>query len=204
MAFDPPPARIVLADVDPARIELAEGVRRRLPSSSRVELRLAAGPEDNYRLIASVPPGSLVINATGMGKDLPGSPVTRAVQFPQDGIVWDLNYRGDLAFLDAARRARAARRLRVFDGWRYFVHGWTQVSAEVLGVPIDRERLDLLARLAEPHGGASSEQAGQDRWAQMQSLDRTRARTVGLGAGSISIGSQGRLIVISVPSHSLR
>jgi shikimate dehydrogenase len=158
MAFDPPPARIVLADVDPARIEVAGGVRRRLPSSSRVELRLAAGPEDNDRLIASVPPGSLVINATGMGKDLPGSPVTRAVQFPRDGIAWDLNYRGDLPFLDAARRARAARRLRVLDGWRYFVHGWTQVIAEVLDVPIDRERLDLLVRLAERHGGASSEQ----------------------------------------------
>jgi len=41
---------------------------------------------------------------TGLGKDAPGSPLTDAVVFPDHGIVWDLNYRGDLIFLEQARK----------------------------------------------------------------------------------------------------
>ncbi|KEP73786.1 hypothetical protein HR12_37330 [Microbacterium sp. SUBG005] len=50
--------------------------------------------------------------------------------FPQNGVAWDLNYRGDLVFLDQARAQADARALQVEDGWTYFVHGWTQVIAE--------------------------------------------------------------------------
>ena len=42
---------------------------------------------------------TLVINATGLGKDAPGSPISDAAQFPLNGIAWDFNYRGDLVFL---------------------------------------------------------------------------------------------------------
>ena len=55
----------------------------------------------------------------------------RCGQLPERGIVWDLNYRGDLVFLDQARRQQAARHLQIEDGWTYFLHGWTQVIAEV-------------------------------------------------------------------------
>jgi shikimate 5-dehydrogenase len=62
-------------------------------------------------------PCSLVVNGTGLGKDAPGSPITDAAVFPRNGIAWDFNYRGDLAFLRQARAQAPSRRLRVEDGW---------------------------------------------------------------------------------------
>ena len=44
----------------------------------------------------ALPAGSLVINATGLGKDRPGSPLTDHCKFPENGLVWELNYRGTL------------------------------------------------------------------------------------------------------------
>ena len=38
--------------------------------------------------------------------------------------------------------------MRVEDGWLYFLHGWTQVIAEVLKVPIDEAMLQRLAVVA--------------------------------------------------------
>jgi shikimate 5-dehydrogenase len=77
-----------------------------------------------------------VINATGLGKDAPGSPLSEAAVFPQAGIVWELNYRGDLVFLAQARAQESARSLRIEDGWRYFIHGWTRIIAEVFAIEI--------------------------------------------------------------------
>src|SRR5699024_8789033 len=81
-------------------------------------------------LLGQLPPGSLVINATGLGKDRPGSPLPD-VPLPTGAIVWELNYRGSLEFLAQARAQQAERDLTVVDGWRYFIHGWTQVIADV-------------------------------------------------------------------------
>jgi shikimate 5-dehydrogenase len=91
-----------------------------------------------------------VINATGLGKDAPGSPITGRAPFPPDGLAWELNYRGDLLFLDQARAAAARQRLTVEDGWVYFLHGWTRVIAEVFDVdiPISGPRFDRLSELA--------------------------------------------------------
>ncbi len=65
----------------------------------------------------SLPPGSLVVNATGMGKDRPGSPLGPTSVFPRDGVVWEFNYRGSLDFWHQAlaqrSRAAAARRRRL-------------------------------------------------------------------------------------------
>jgi shikimate 5-dehydrogenase len=57
-----------------------------------------------------------MVNATGLGKDGPGSPITDAAPFPEWGYAWDFNYRGDLVFLEQARRQQTARRLHVEDG----------------------------------------------------------------------------------------
>ena len=89
-----------------------------------------------------------MINATGMGKDLPGSPITGQGLFPIGGIAWELNYRGELGFLHQALAQREARQVRVEDGWLYFLHGWTQVIAEVLKVRIDEAMLQRLAAIA--------------------------------------------------------
>ena len=41
----------------------------------------------NDEYVGKLPPGSMVINATGMGKDTPGSPLTNNCPWPQNGLV---------------------------------------------------------------------------------------------------------------------
>jgi shikimate 5-dehydrogenase len=106
-------------------------------------------PEVNDELMVKLPRGSIVINATGMGKDTPGSPITDAGAFPQDGIAWDFNYRGELEFLKQAVRQKKDRGLLVEDGWVYFLHGWTQVVFQVFHIDLTKELFDRLAKAAE-------------------------------------------------------
>ena len=87
-------------------------------------------------ILHALPKGSLVVNATGLGKDRPGSPLGAEARFPQGGIVWELNYRGDLLFLDRAEAQSAQSGLSIFDGWNYFLHGCTQVISEVFAIDI--------------------------------------------------------------------
>lgn len=106
-------------------------------------------PERNDERMAALPEGSVVINATGMGKDRPGSPITDAGVFPLRGVVWEYNYRGELRFLHQALSQKESRGLIVEDGWVYFLHGWTQVIAQVFHTEIAGERFAEMARLAE-------------------------------------------------------
>jgi shikimate 5-dehydrogenase len=92
---------------------------------------MAPSPADNDLAMNTLKPCSLVVNGTGLGKDAPGSPITGAAVFPEGGCAWDFNYRGKLVFLEQARAQQEARRLTIEDGWAYFIHGWTQVIAEV-------------------------------------------------------------------------
>ncbi len=114
-----------------------------------LETVLAPRPEDNDDVLIDLAPQSLTINATGLGKDAPGSPLSSAAVFPERGLVWELNYRGELVFLDQARAQAPSRHLKVEDGWNYFLHGWTQVIAEVFHVDIPTgEGFDHLSELA--------------------------------------------------------
>ena len=121
-----------------------------LLENSRVPMsfNLCPIPEWNDRVVSSLPEGSIVINATGMGKDRPGSPLTDACVFPMHGIVWEFNYRGTLEFMHQAEAQQAERDLQIENGWTYFIHGWTQVIAEVFHVDITGERLAMCDRLA--------------------------------------------------------
>lgn len=144
------PRRITITNRSEARLVSAQAALAGL--NERVEFRFVHGPSptDNDRLVAALPPHSLVVNATGLGKDAPGSPITDAASFPFDSLVWEINYRGDLIFMRQARARAAERRLHVEDGWRYFIHGWTQVIAEVFGIEIDG---DTLAKLSDAAAG---------------------------------------------------
>ena len=144
------PARIVVSNRSQHRLDEIRAVHAQIDSDVPVEYVLAPDPLDNDAVLPGLKPGSLVINATGLGKDAPGSPLTGAAQFPQGAVVWDLNYRGDLVFLDQARAQAAARDLTIVDGWTYFIHGWTQVIAEVFDIEIDsgRESIDALTEIA--------------------------------------------------------
>lgn len=131
------PARIVVSNRSAPRLDEIRHVHTQIESDVAVDYVLAPDPTDNDAALAELKPGSLVINATGLGKDAPGSPLTDAAVFPEKGVAWDLNYRGDLVFLEQARNQKAARDLTVVDGWTYFIHGWTQVIAEVFDIEID-------------------------------------------------------------------
>lgn len=145
------PRRIVVTNRSPQRLEHIREIHAQLDTDTPFEYVLTPQPADNDRVLAALAAGSLVVNATGLGKDAPGSPLTDAAVFPERAVAWDLNYRGDLVFLDQARSQEHTRRLQVEDGWIYFVHGWTQVIAEVFHIDIPPagasfEHLSELAR----------------------------------------------------------
>lgn len=144
------PARIIVTNRSQHRLDEIRRIHRQVASDVPVEYLLAETPEANDAVLKTLKPGSLVINATGLGKDAPGSPLTDAADFPQGAVVWDLNYRGDLVFLDQARRQQAGKSLRIEDGWTYFLHGWTQVIAEVFDVtiPTSGPSFDEISRIA--------------------------------------------------------
>jgi len=103
--------------------------------ASRVVPHLHTDTSGNTGLLAGHPGARLVVNATGLGKDRPGSPLTDQAVFPRQCVAWDMNYRGPLTFLQQARAQQHARGLRIADGWRFFLHGWTNALARILGVP---------------------------------------------------------------------
>jgi shikimate 5-dehydrogenase len=143
------PGRFVMINRSQGRLESARGMVEQVRTDIQVEYVHNSDPRVNDQWMARMPPGSLVINATGMGKDTPGSPVTNDGLFPLNGIAWEFNYRGELDFLHQALAQRAARGLFVEDGWLYFIHGWTQVVAQVLHIELSPELLARLKAAAE-------------------------------------------------------
>ncbi len=130
------PSRIIVTNRSPARLEEMKHIHAGLSRIVPVEYRLAPGPADNDSVVSALKPHSLVVNGTGLGKDAPGSPITAAAVFPEGGLAWDFNYRGKLEFLEQARAQRKERKLKLEDGWAYFIYGWTLGIAEVFRVEI--------------------------------------------------------------------
>jgi shikimate 5-dehydrogenase len=143
------PSRAIVSDISVNRLDHL----KQLVDSRSLETRLVKSVEENDALMRTLPPGSLVVNATGLGKDRPGSPITDAAAFPVDSIVWELNYRGALDFFKQARDQSESRNLRIHDGWDYFIHGWTSVIADVFAIeiphdPVTFRRLSDVAKRA--------------------------------------------------------
>lgn len=150
---DDVPAQIVISNRSQPRLDSLMAVYRDFGTEVPLRVELSPSAEHNDAVLAGMPAGSVIVNATGLGKDAPGSPLTDAGVFPEEAVVWELNYRGDLVFLDQARAQQTARRLDIHDGWVYFIHGWTRVIAEVFDVEIPTagpgfERLSEIARNA--------------------------------------------------------
>ncbi|GAC1462066.1 MAG: shikimate dehydrogenase [Gemmatimonadaceae bacterium] len=143
------PSRITVVNRTQARLDALRAVHAQLNSETQVEYVANSDPCVTDDLLHGLAPNSLVINATGMGKDTPGSPLTDAGVFPSESYVWELNYRGELGFLRQAMAQRNERRLHVHDGWRYFLHGWFTVIEEVFDVKIDEEKFNQLAAISD-------------------------------------------------------
>ncbi len=142
------PSKLVVSNRSKPRLEHMREIHARLDTGVPTEYRYGPTFEDNDAVVADMPEFSLVVNATGLGKDYPGSPMTDAGIFPMHGMAWEFNYRGDLKFLHQAESQREARDLIVEDGWTYFIHGWSQVIAEVFHLDLTPEIVQKLSDAA--------------------------------------------------------
>jgi shikimate 5-dehydrogenase len=144
------PHRLVLVDIDQERLQSITHLLEPLRENLEIEYICQAAAEDNDRLLSDLPSGSLIINATGMGKDRPGSPLTDHACFAAESVIWELNYRGERKFLQQAKSQEAGRALQIHDGWLCFLHGWTQTLQLVLQQSFSPEQFQHLAAIAEP------------------------------------------------------
>lgn len=142
------PQRFIFTNRSQWRLDHAKEMVRQLQTDIEFEYHCTDDPTFNDRLMVKLAPYSIVINATGMGKDTPGSPITNNGIFPEHGVAWEFNYRGELDFLHQAEVQQAERKLTVEDGWLYFVHGWTQVVAQVLQIDLTKELFAELEKVA--------------------------------------------------------
>lgn len=142
------PEKFIAVNRSPGKLDHMRDMVAKFETDIEVEYVHNSDPSKNDELMAKLPEHSIVINATGMGKDTPGSPITNAGVFPQNGIAWEFNYRGELDFMHQALAQVDSRNLQVEDGWVYFLHGWSQVIAEVLHVDLTPELFKELDKSA--------------------------------------------------------
>ncbi|RIQ20180.1 hypothetical protein [Jiangella rhizosphaerae] len=138
------PRSITVLDTDEDAVAALRATARRCGVlDGRLRLLAAGDPAAPFPL----PDGALVVNATGLGKDRPGSPLPPGTVLPPGATAWDVNYRGDLTFLADARAQGAT----AVDGWDYFVAGWGAALTAIAGVPFTDDMLAGLAAAAAAH-----------------------------------------------------
>ena len=142
------PSKIIITNRSQPRLESAKAKLDGMNPKVKMEYYLCPEPEQNDEVLKKLKPYSLVINATGLGKDRPGSPLSDDCDYPMNCLVWELNYRGDLTFMRQAELQQKEKNLTIEDGWTYFIHGWTQVIAEVFHIDITGKVFDACDRIA--------------------------------------------------------
>ena len=144
------PSKIYVSNRSIPRLEKMKKIHDQINPGIKFEYLHCPSPEDNDKIVNLLKPDSLVINGTGAGKDFPGSPLTDSVKFPEQGLVWDYNFRGDLVFLKQAKNQQEEKNLSIEDGWVYFLHGWQRVIAEVfhIEIPTIGPKFEELSRIA--------------------------------------------------------
>ena len=144
------PDRIVIANRSQPRLTEIENIFKKLdPGGIDFEYCLTPEPGQNDEVLEKMAEGSVIINATGLGKDRPGSPLTDDAVFPKKAIVWEINYRGDLRFMHQAEEQMDRQGLTIIDGWKYFIYGWTAVISEVFHIPIEGKTLEKCDEIAK-------------------------------------------------------
>lgn len=144
------PKRIIVTNRSQPRLIEIEKIFEKLdPGGIEFEYHLCPESVKNDEVVKSLSPYSVVVNATGLGKDRPGSPTSDHVVFPENSLIWEINYRGELDFMHQALAQEKSRNLHIEDGWRYFIYGWTEVISEVFHIEIKGELLDQLDNIAK-------------------------------------------------------
>ena len=142
------PVKFTFVNRSQGRLDHAREMVGGLKTDIEIEYICNSEPQVNDKIMEKFPPYSIIINATGMGKDTPGSPITWEGKFPMNSISWEFNYRGELDYLHQSLAQVESRKVKVEDGWIYFVHGWTQVVAQVLHFDLTPELFEKLNQAA--------------------------------------------------------
>lgn len=124
--------KLFVTEIGHARREMA----RTILSNSDISFVLECANSTD-EIISSAGRAPLVINATGMGKDIEGSPVTNIQCFPQSSTFWELNYRGDRPLYHNLLRDCRGHGLRIEDGWGFFLDGWLNNITFALNISQD-------------------------------------------------------------------
>jgi len=142
------PSLVLVSDRNEKRLLEIEEIIRKVNPKANVAYHLTPEATQTDDLLKKLSANSLVINATGLGKDRPGSPLTNEAVFPKESLVWELNYRGELDFMHQAIAQKEQNSLLIQDGWKYFLHGWTQVIAEVFNIDITDDKFNQIEKLS--------------------------------------------------------
>jgi shikimate 5-dehydrogenase len=140
--------KIIMVDINSERIEQAKTVLKPFDIDMKLDYHLSTGISYNDNIVNSLTENAFIINATGVGKDLPGSPVSENVCFPKNCCVWEYNYRGDLKLLEIAKQQGKCNNINIYDGFNYFLYGWSTVISRILNITIDSSLFNILAEKA--------------------------------------------------------
>jgi len=143
------PSKITVVNRSQGRLDHLKETIKKISTDIKMQYYCNEDPEVNDKIMAELPPYSIVINSTGMGKDTPGSPITDKGFFPENGWAWEFNYRGELDFMHQAEAQQKSRNVKIEDGWIYFIHGWTQVIFQALHIEMTPALFDKLEKIAD-------------------------------------------------------
>jgi shikimate dehydrogenase len=142
------PGKIIVINRSQPRLDHLTMILKKINTDINIDVLCNSDPQVNDKIMQSLPDYSIVINATGMGKDIPGSPITNEALFPKNGFVWEFNYRGELDFMHQAETQSESRGIKIEDGWIYFIHGWTQVIFQALHITMTPNIFNRLGKIA--------------------------------------------------------
>jgi shikimate dehydrogenase len=137
--------RITVTDCDLHRID---GFRHLTCCGNLIDLHVAR-THVNDRLLREAARGALVVNATGLGKDASGSPISDHVDFPADSAAWDLNYRGSLDFLRQAKSQPSRCHVSCHDGFDFFLFDWLEILSFIFRLNLAEEKIRVFIQSAE-------------------------------------------------------
>ena len=141
LQLSPGPRRVLVTDVAQSRLDALIELARERGVSERLVTRRVTGAAGNDDVLDLAAEASLVVNATGIGHESYGSPVTEAAQLPLRGIVWELNHEGPLEFLESVNRQADDLLLRVHDGWDLSLETWAEALSRITGRVITSAQL---------------------------------------------------------------
>lgn len=143
------PSKLIVTNRTAAKLDEFDEIIKEVNSEVPLEYHKTTEPYQNDIPLNSLPSYSLIVNATGMGKDIPGSPISDNAEFPENSYVWEINYRGERKFMQQALNQKEEKNLYVEDGWIYFIHGWTEVIKEVFDLEIGNNKFKELTKIAK-------------------------------------------------------